>query len=93
MRLSSLTWNLTTQRDTVKSVKRLLGDKEVDQDIVAVLLKLDRLTQYEHLNAAVQTLGVVSGEQPHSACNLLSLNTLLSRCPGRPLYVFLVIKR
>ena len=31
-------------------------------DIEAVLLRLDRLTQYEHLNAAAQTLGVVSGK-------------------------------
>jgi len=35
---------------------------------VAVLLNLDRLT----LNAAAQTLGVVSGEQTPSAYNLLS---------------------
>jgi hypothetical protein len=39
-------------------------------DIEAILQTLDRLTQYEHLNAAAQTLGVVSGEQAHSACNL-----------------------
>ena len=68
---SSLTCYLT-QCDTAKSIKRLWGDKEVDKDIVAALLKLDRLTQYEHLAAAAQTLGVVSGEQMHSACNLLS---------------------
>ena len=53
-------------------MKRLLGDKEGSTDIEAVLLRLDRLTQYEHLNAAAQTLGVVSGEQMHSACNLFS---------------------
>ena len=52
-------------------MKRLWGDKEVDKDIVGVLLKLDRLTQYEHLNAAAQTLGVVSGEQTRSAFNFL----------------------
>lgn len=52
-------------------MKRLWGDKEVDKDIVAVLLKLDRLTQYEHLNAAAQTLGVVSGESTRTAFNLL----------------------
>ena len=40
---------------------------------MAVLVKLDRLTQYEHLNAAAQTLGVVSGEQTRSACNFLSI--------------------
>jgi hypothetical protein len=38
--------------------------------IEAVLQRLDRLTQYEHLNAAAQTLGVVSGEQTHSACDV-----------------------
>ena len=38
-------------------------------DIQAVLQRLDRLTQYEHLNAAAQTLKVVSGEL-HSACNM-----------------------
>ena len=39
---------------------------------MSILLNLDRLTQYEHLNAAAQTLGVVSGEQAPSAYNLLS---------------------
>ena len=67
---SSLTLYLT-QCDIAKSIKRLWGDKEVDKDIVAALLKLDRLTQYEHLAAAAQTLGVVSGKQVRSACNLL----------------------
>jgi len=57
-------------------VKRLWGDKEVDNDIVAILVKLDRLTQYEHLNATAQTLGIVSGEQTYSACNLLSTKYL-----------------
>jgi len=61
-----------SQCPTAKSIKRLWGDKEVDEEIVAVLLNLDRLTQYEHLNAAAQTLGVVSGEQTNSVCNLLS---------------------
>ncbi len=65
-----------TQCDTAKSIKRLWGDKEVDKDIVAVLVKLDRLTQYEHLNAAAQTLGVVSGEQTHTACNMMSTEYL-----------------
>ena len=51
-------------------MKRLLGDKEGSMDVEAILQSLDRLTQYEHLNAAAQTLGVVSGEQTHSACNL-----------------------
>ena len=41
-------------------------------DIQAILLRLDRLTQYEHLNTAAQTLKVVSGEQTQSACVLLS---------------------
>jgi hypothetical protein len=57
-------------------MKRLWGEKDVDKDIVTVLLKLDRLTQYEHLNAAAQTLGVISGEQSHPACNLLSTEYL-----------------
>ena len=61
-----------TQCDTARSIKRLWGDKVLDKDIVVVLLKLDRLTQYEHLNVAAQTLGVVSGEQTHPGCNLLS---------------------
>ena len=52
-----------TQCDTAKSIKIPWGDKEVDKDIVAVLLKMDRLTQYELQNAAAQTLGVVSVDQ------------------------------
>ena len=46
-------------------------------DVEAILLRLDRLTQYEHLNAAAQTLGVVSGERTYSACNLFSEHTSL----------------
>jgi hypothetical protein len=57
-------------------MKRLWGDKEVDKDIVAFLVKLDRLTQYEHLNAAAQTLGVVSGQQTHTDCGMLSTEYL-----------------
>ena len=72
---SLLTFYLT-QCDTAKSVKRLWGDKEVDNDVVAILVKLDRLTQYEHVNSAAQTLGVVSGEQTYSACNFLSTEYL-----------------
>jgi len=33
------------------------------------LKRLDRLTQDELRNVAAQTLGVVSGEQTHFACN------------------------
>ena len=69
MNPSSLTCYIT-QCETAKSIKTLWGDKEVDKDIVAILSKLDRLTQYEHLNAAVQTLGVVEREQTHAACYL-----------------------
>ena len=67
-------------------MKRLWGEKDVDKDIVTVLLKLDRLTQYEHLNAAAQTLGVISGEQTHFAVTCFPLNTFPSRCPGKPRY-------
>ena len=70
-------------------MKRLLGDKEVDKDIVAVLLKLDRLTQYEHLNAAAETLGVVSSEQTHFACNLLSTEYLSLQMSGKASVRFL----
>ena len=58
-----------THRDTVKSIKKLWGDNDGDKDIEAAFQRLDRLTQYEHLNAAAQTLGVVSGERTHSDCS------------------------
>ena len=64
-------------------MKRFWGD-EVDRDVAEVLPKLDRLTQYEHLNAAAQTLGVVSGEKRSLFVICCLLNTLLSRCPRRP---------
>jgi len=65
--LSSLAYRLT-QRDADK-LKNLLRGKAVDEDIKGALQRLDRLTQDELRNVATQTLGVVSGEQKHSACN------------------------
>ena len=72
---SSLTCYLT-QRDADK-VKRLWGGKAADEDIQKALQKLDRLTQDELRNVAAQTLGVVSSEQTHYACNPTS-----TECPS-----------
>ena len=44
-----------TQRDAEKLVKKLLGENEIE----AVLQRLDRLTQDEALATAAQTLEVV----------------------------------
>jgi hypothetical protein len=44
-------------RNAVKFVKKLLGENEVD----AVLQRLDRLTQDEARTAAAQTLEIVHG--------------------------------
>ena len=46
-----------TQRNAEKLVKKLLGENEVE----AVLQRLDRLTQDEARTAAAQTLDVVCG--------------------------------
>jgi len=46
-----------TQRDAEKLVKKLLGENEVE----AVLQRLDRLTQDEARMTAAQTLEVVYG--------------------------------
>ncbi len=46
-----------TQRKAEKLVKKLLGENEVE----AVLQRLDRLTQDEARTAAAQTLDVVYG--------------------------------
>ena len=46
-----------TQRNAEKLVKKLLGENEVE----AVLQRLDRLTQDEARTAAAQTLDVVHG--------------------------------
>ena len=65
-----------TQCNTVKPVKKLLGDKDVE----AVLQRLDRLTHHEARTTAAQTLEVVhrlvqnmsvvmDGEQMHFAHN------------------------
>ena len=43
--------------------------KAADGDIKEALQRLDRLTQDELRNVAAQTLGLVGGEQMHSACN------------------------
>jgi hypothetical protein len=70
----------------VKLVKKLLGDNEVE----AVLQRLDRLTQDEARTTAAQTLEVVhglvqnmkvfmDGEQKHMTCH----NRLLSVTPTR----------
>jgi len=67
---SSLTCYLT-QRDTDK-LKSLLRGKLADGDIKEALQRLDRHTQDELKDVAAQTLGVVSGEQMHSACNPMS---------------------
>ena len=50
-------------------LKSLLRGKAADEDIMEALKRLDRLTQDELRNVAAQTLGVVSGEQMHFACN------------------------
>jgi hypothetical protein len=66
-----------TQCDTVKLVKKLFGEKDVE----AVLQRLGRLTQDEARITAAQTLEVVygltqnmrvvmDGEQLHQACRL-----------------------
>jgi hypothetical protein len=70
----------------VKLVKKLLGDNEVE----AVLQRLDRLTQDEARTTAAQTLEVVyglvqnmkvfmDGEQTHMTCH----RRLLSLIPAR----------
>ena len=79
MSLFSLTCCLT-QRNAVKFVKKVLGEKEIE----AVLHRLDRLTVDEARTTAAQTLEVVhglvqnmraimDGEQRYFACNLLSI--------------------
>ena len=47
----------TTQRNAEKFVKKLFGENEVD----AILQRLDRLTQDEARTTAAQTLEVVYG--------------------------------
>ena len=54
---SSLQMYFLTQWDTEKFVKKLFGENEVD----AVLQRLDRLTQDEARTTAAQTLEVVYG--------------------------------
>jgi hypothetical protein len=46
---------LSTEQDSVKFAKKLLGEKHVEM----VLQRLDRLTQEEAQTTAVQTLEVV----------------------------------
>jgi hypothetical protein len=84
----------------VKFVKKLLGDNEVE----AVLQRLDRLTQDEARTTAAQTLEVVyglvqnmNGEQTHMICHrrLLTIaptrqQGIDRRCAGCPRYVLLV---
>jgi hypothetical protein len=60
-----------TQPD-VDKLKSLLRGKAADEDIKEALQRLDRLTQDELRNVAAQTLGAVSGEKMHSACNPMS---------------------
>jgi len=72
--------------NTVKLVKKLLGENEVE----AVLQRLDRLTVDEARTTAAQTLEVVyglvqnmklviDGEQTHLACLLLAVDIFLCR--------------
>ena len=70
----SLTCYLT-QRDADK-LKNLLRGKAADEDIKEALQKLDRLMQDELRNVAAETLGAVSREQTHSACNPTSTEYL-----------------
>ena len=65
---SSLLTGYLTQRNAEK-LKSLLRGKAADEDIKEALQRLDRLTQDELRNVAAQTLGLVSGEKMHSACN------------------------
>ena len=87
--------------NTVKLVKKLLGENEVG----AVLQRLDRLTVDEARTAAAQTLEVVyglvqnmklviDGEQTHLACLLLASDIFPCRwesinreCLGFPWYI------
>jgi len=57
-----------TERDADK-LMRFLSGKAADEDIKEALQRLDGLTQDELRTVAAQTLGVVSGEQTHSASN------------------------
>ena len=65
---SSSLMRYLTERDADK-LRSFLRSKAADEDIKEALQTLDRLTQDELKNVAAQTLGVVSGEQTHSACN------------------------
>ena len=82
MSLTSLTCHLS-ERNTVKLVNKLLGENEVE----AVLQRLDRLTDDEARTTAAQTLEVVhglvqnirvvmDGEQKHYVCPLLTVECL-----------------
>jgi hypothetical protein len=73
----------------VKFVKKLLGDNEVE----AVLQRLDRLTQDEARTTAAQTLEVVyglmqnmnvlvDGEQTHMTCHRRLLSVTPTRRQG-----------
>jgi hypothetical protein len=69
----------------VKFVKKLLGDNEVE----AVLQRLDRLTQDEARTTAAQTLEVVyglvqnmNGEQTHMTCHRRLLSVTPTRQQG-----------
>ena len=64
----SLLTGYLTQHNADK-LKSLLRGKAADEDIKEALQRLDRLTQDELRNVAAQTLGVVTSEQTHSACN------------------------
>ena len=57
MRSSSRWRDTLLQRHTVKFVKKLLGERDVE----AILQRLDRLTQDEARTTAAQTLEVVHG--------------------------------
>jgi hypothetical protein len=93
--------------NTVKLVKKLLGENEVE----AVLQRLDRLTADEARTTSAQTLEVVyglvqnvkvviDGEQTHLACLLLAVHIFPYRwesidreCPGFPWYILLMTEK
>ena len=81
-------YNLT-QRNAEKFVKKLLGENEIE----AVLQRLDRLTQEEARMTAAQTLEVVyglfqsmrvviDGKQIYLACQPQSVDQTFSRRQG-----------
>ena len=69
-----------TQRNAVKFVKKLLGEN----DVGAVLQRLDRLTQDEARTTAAQTLEVVHGLVQNMRdvldCEQIHMSLSLVRC-------------